>query len=250
MRVVQVDDEEGRPCVTVKDQSKRWRKVCVAMYQRYMQREERGRRPMRVVQVDDEEGRPCVTVKDQSKRWRRHFRKVLNTESQLIESELDQVKQRPCDESIGGLPDKREVKRPLGKLKNGKAPGCSCILSEIVRVGKDNEDFVGMLQDVLTSVWEERKVQKEWTNAGIIPIPKKGNLSSSNNWRGIALLEVVRKVARVIQGRLQRLVERELPDSQCGYRKSRSCTDMTFVVRQLREKAQEHRLKLFTIFMT
>ena len=84
---------------------------------------ERGRRPMRVVQVDDEEGRPCVTVKDQSERWRRHSRKVLNTESQFIESELDRVKQRPCDESIEGLPDKREVKRALGKLKNGKAPG-------------------------------------------------------------------------------------------------------------------------------
>ena len=26
MRVVQVDGEEGRPCVTVKDQSERWRR--------------------------------------------------------------------------------------------------------------------------------------------------------------------------------------------------------------------------------
>ena len=62
------------------------------------------------------------------------------------------------------------------------------------------------------------------------------------------MLEVVGKVAaRVIQGRLQRLAERELADSQCGFRKSRSCTDMTLVVRQLTEKAQEHRMKLFTI---
>ena len=54
----------------------------------------------------------------------------------------------------------------------------------------------------------------------------------------------------MIQGRLQRLAERELPDSQCGYKKSRSCTDMTYVVRQLTEKAQEqHQMKLFTIFI-
>ena len=36
----------------------------------------------------------------------------------------------------------------------------------------------------------------------------------------------------MIQGRLQKLAERELPDSQCWFRKSHSCTDMTFVVRQ------------------
>ena len=45
------------------------------------------------------------------------------------------------------------------------------------------------------------------------------------------------------------MAERELPDSQCGFRKGRSCTDMTFVVRQLTEKAQEYRMKLFTTFI-
>ena len=69
--------------------------------------------------------RPCDTVKDQSKRWRRHFRKVLNTESQFFfESELDRVKQRPCDESIGGLPDKREVKRALLSLSPVESTVC------------------------------------------------------------------------------------------------------------------------------
>ena len=46
---------------------------------------------------------------------------------------------------------------------------------------------------MLTSVWEEREVPTEWMDAGIIHIPKKGNLS--NNWRGITFLEVVGKVA-------------------------------------------------------
>ena len=65
-----------------------------------------------------------------------------------------------------------------------------------------------------------------------------------------ALLEVVGKlVARVIQGRLQRVAEAELPDSQCGFRKGRGCSDMTFVVRQLAEKAIEHRTQQFLVFV-
>ena len=50
--------------------------------------------------------------------------------------------------------------------------------------------------------------------------PKKGNLRKCDNWRGIALLDVVGKVvARIIQERLRSLAEEELPESQCGFRK-------------------------------
>ena len=66
-----------------------------------------------------------------------------------------------------------------------------------------------------------------------MPLPKKGD-----NWRGRALLDVVGKVvARVLQGWLQRLVEIELPKSQCGFRKGRGCIDMIFTVCQLVEKS-------------
>ena len=69
------------------------------------------------------------------------------------------------------------------------------------------------------------------------------------NWRGISLLEVVGKlVARVIQERLQKLAEEELPESQCGFRKGRSCADMIFTVRQLVEKLWECESRSFFTF--
>ena len=39
-------------------------------------------------------------------------------------------------------------------------------------------------------------------------------------------------VARVLQERLQKVAD-ELPESQCGFRRERSCADMIFTVRQL-----------------
>ncbi len=56
-------------------------------------------------------------------------------------------------------------------------------------------------------------------------------------------------MARVIQGRLQKLAEDELPESQCGFRKGRGCVDMVFAVRQLLEKSWEHRERLFITFV-
>ena len=43
-------------------------------------------------------------------------------------------------------------------------------------------------------------------------------------------------VARIVQSRLQALVEKELPESQCGFRRGRGCTNIIYVVRQLVEK--------------
>ena len=66
----------------------------------------------------------------------------------------------------------------------------------------------------------------------------------------VALLDVLGKViTRVLQQRLQKLAEDELPESQCGFREGRSCTDMTFTIRQLVEKSWEHTAKLFFTFI-
>jgi len=71
-----------------------------------------------------------------------------------------------------------------------------------------------MLTDLVRAVWKEHKMPQEWENGILIPIPKKGNLHFCNNWRGIALLDVVGKlVGRIVQDHLQRLAEVELPES-------------------------------------
>ena len=115
-------------------------------------------------------------------------------------------------------PTKGELKKALGRLQNGKAGGSSGILPEI-KAACEKEEFLQLLLALVHIVWSERCVPKEWADATIIPIPKKGNLSDCNNWRGIALLDVVGKVvSRVIQERLQRLAELELPETQCRFR--------------------------------
>ena len=55
--------------------------------------------------------------------------------------------------------------------------------------------------------------------------PEEEQPASCDNWRGIALLDVVGKlVARIVQSRLQIVAEQELPESQCGFRRGHGCT--------------------------
>ena len=52
-------------------------------------------------------------------------------------------------------------------------------------------------------MWQERTVPQEWKDALIVPIPKKGDLSSCDNWRGISLLDVTGRVfTKTLQKRL------------------------------------------------
>ena len=124
----------------------------------------------------------------------------------------------------------------IGKLKNGKAGGASGILPEMVKAACCEDDFLELLLNLVQAMWKEGEVPKDWSDALQVPIPKKGDLSKCDNWRGIARLDTVGKViARIIQERLQTLAEEELPESQCGFRRERGCLDMIFSVCQLVE---------------
>ena len=88
----------------------------------------------------------------------------------------------------------------------------------MVKVACQNPDFLDLLLDLVHTAWRDKCVPKDWVDAVLEPIPKKGDLSNCDNWRGIPLLDVVGKViARILQDRLQQLAEEELPESQCGF---------------------------------
>ena len=142
-----------------------------------------------------------------------------------------------------------ELSSTLRKLKSGKAGGKSDILPEMLKADCE-EEFMKLLLELVGDVWKERRVPSDWCAAVLVPIPKKGDLSKCDNWRGITLLDVVGKVvARVLQERLHMVVEDELSESHCGFRKGRSCTDKIFTVRQLVEKSWEHAAKSYLPFI-
>ena len=49
------------------------------------------------------------------------------------------------------------------------------------------EDLMEHLLKLFNRVWQQRTVTEERKDALIVPIPKKGDLSSCDNWRGISL---------------------------------------------------------------
>ena len=67
---------------------------------------------------------------------------------------------------------------------------------------------------------------QDWKRFVFIPIPKKGNAKKCSNYHTIALLSHASKtILKMLQTRLQRYMNQELPDVQAGFRKGRGTRD-------------------------
>ena len=82
-----------------------------------------------------------------------------------------------------------------------------------------------------------------------IPIPKKGSAKEGSNYFTIALISHASKVMlKILQGRLQQYVNRELPDVQVGFRKGRGTRDQIANIRWIVEKAREFQKNIYFSF--
>ena len=117
-----------------------------------------------------------------------------------------------------------EVKWALGSITMNKASGGDGIPVELFQILKD--DAVKVLHSICHQIWKTQQWGQDWKRSVFIPIPKKGNAKECSNYHTIALISHASKVMlKILQVKLQQNVNRELPDVQAGFRKSRGTRD-------------------------
>ena len=199
-----------------------------------------------------EDGSTLLTEKEKIlDRWAEHFNNVLNRPSTINEEAINQLPQVEVNTSLSEPPTLEETAEAINLLSNGKAPGPDAIPAEVYKAG--GHVLVEKLTVLFQSMWNQEAVPQEFKDASIIHLYKrKGNRQSCDNHRGISLLSIAGKIlARIILNRLICHLDQMdlLPESQCGFRKDRSTTDMIFAARQLQEKCQEQNLDLYLTFV-
>ena len=116
-----------------------------------------------------------------------------------------------------------EVKWALGSITTNKASGSDGIPDKLLQILKD--DAVNMLHSICQQIWKTQQWSQNWKRSVFISIPKKGNDKECSNYHIILLISHASKVMLKIQARLQHCMNRELPDGQAGFRKSRGTRD-------------------------
>ena len=99
-------------------------------------------------------------------------------------------------------------------------------------------------------VWESDVVLDDWKDSAVVFIPKKGNLTDCDNWRGVTLLSIPGKVyCQLLLNRMRDVVDGELCEEQAGFRPKRSCAEQIFTLRRIIEKCQEFQVPLAISFI-
>ncbi|CAB1102622.1 unnamed protein product [Ectocarpus sp. CCAP 1310/34] len=206
--------------------------------------------------VADENGVLLRNRDDILQRWARFFSTLLNTKSPTLKPGIiERVPQRPATsdtQRLGDVPEIEEVARATKGLKNWKAPGHDSLPAELLKIDDDEPFVLRHLHTILVKVWNGGDIPREWKDATIKVLYKKGDRSNCNNYRGISLLSHVGKVPiKIITNRLSAFCEANniLPEEQCGFRPGRSTVDMLFVVRRLQELGRRKKIPLYMCFV-
>ena len=125
-----------------------------------------------------------------------------------------------------------------------KASGGDGIPIELFQILKD--DAIKMLHSISQQIWKTQQWPQDWKRSVFIPIPKEGNAKECSNYCTIALISHFSKVMlKILQARLQKYVNRELPDVQAGFRKGRGTRDQIANICWMIEKAREFQENIY-----
>ena len=183
-----------------------------------------------------EDGRPISDPGKQLDRWADHFSYLYNKDVPLKLGAINALPMIPTIHELDANIPLVAVKVAIKLLKTNKASGADGIPAEVLKC--DSEALAGELHAVFELCWPTHCLLQDFKDANIITLyTNKGSRQDCNNYRGILLLSVAGKVlSRVLLPRLQVIADRVLPESQCGFRASRSTIDTVFTLRHLQEK--------------
>ena len=129
-----------------------------------------------------------------------------------------------------------------------KASGGDGIPVELFQILKD--DAAKVLHSICQQIWKTQQWPQDWKRSVFIPIPKKGNAKECSNYCTITLFSHASKVMlRILQARLQKYMNHELPDVQAGFRKGRGTRDQIANIRWVIKKAREFQKNIYFCFI-
>ena len=102
----------------------------------------------------------------------------------------------------------------------------------------------------MVGAWKTQQWPQDEKRSVFIPIPKKGNAKEYSNYQRVALISHTSKVVlKILQARLQKYVNCEIPDVQAGFRKGRGTRDQIANIHWIIKKAREFQKNIYFCFI-
>jgi hypothetical protein len=136
----------------------------------------------------------------------------------------------PTLEGCNDQPTWDEVRDVLKSLPRNKACGIDGIPGELLKIVYEEQepgtDLAKAIWRIIHTIWSTAKVPECLEAAVVVPVPKKGDLTDPDNYRGISLISVILKVvSKIATVRLTTIAERHglIIKEQAGFRQREEC---------------------------
>lgn len=143
---------------------------------------------------------------------------------------------------------KAEVEKAIHQSKTGKAPGPDQIPSDWLKFL--NDENVSELTNIFNHIYETGIVPQIWLESTFIPIPKKPNTSSCNDFRLISLMShSLKLLLKIILNRIKQKCEETMGNKQFGFRDGLGTREALFSMLTLLQRSWEVQKPIYVCFI-
>jgi hypothetical protein len=131
-------------------------------------------------------------------------------------------------------------------MSDGKAGGDNGVIPEFLKAMTGALGTRELVYKIILQFWQAQgeDVPTEWLIGKLKILPKKGDLSDPNKWRGIMLLDIMSKlVCSIISTRLQMVLGEYGLEEQFGFMTERGCSDGQYTLKVAMQKRKEYGLE-------
>ena len=186
------------------------------------------------------------TAEERLDAWYDHFKNLLGNPP-VLENEHDEIEpvmeELPIEDGPLTLKEYRVAKN---SLKSGKSCGEDGIVPDVLKWVLIDD----LVLYICNKAHMDQELPEQWTILNIIPIPKSGDLTKTDNYRGISLSSVVAKVYnRMILNRIRPILDPLLRINQNGFREKRTTTTQVLALRRIIEGVKRKHLPAVMTFI-
>jgi len=193
-------------------------------------------------------GKDIVSPKEQLSRWAEHYKDLASdvTGHSLSESYWNlTLRNYDFKEDTWDINDPillSEIRKSVLEMKKNKAPGPDGIPIEYYKaffcdpnLEEKHTDPAKCLEIIFNKIWNG-SFPTQWNSATIVSIPKKGDLTDCNNYRGISLINVWLKIiSKIVTDRITNyaLSHNFIRPEQFGFRNHEECISLFITIREI-----------------
>ena len=178
--------------------------------------------------------------------WRKHFSGLLGQPPTVPDSNIPIRNIHPPLNIKDGPFTIKEISLARKQIVEGKAYGDDSISPEVMKRVDIDDVILKFCNDALC----DGLIPDQWKLSNIVSVPKKGDLTKTDNYRGISLTSIVSKtLKKMLLNRMKPSLEEVLRDNQNGFRPGRSTNSHILALRRIMEGAKAKNLKAIMVFI-